>query len=468
MGISASAAFQALRSIPEFSNVPDSQLKWLFENSEIKSLNPGEFLFEPDQPIEWIYIFLEGTLDLYYFQGGNKRSFAQYQMGGILGYLPYSRAQKSIGYGEVTSPAEILSYPKSKIQELILHNPQLTEELVHFMVSRVRNFTSQNLQNEKMLALGKLSAGLTHELNNPIASINRDNAELHRLFQSEIMQQLSLITSGLDEREKEKLIESIEKWKISQRSPDMKPLEIRKLENDWLDRLEEWGVQEADEASEVFCDFGINPDEIQEWVSKINPELVPVWLSWIQFLLQSQALINNIQTATERIGKLIGAVKSYTHMDRAPEKGEVDLVKGIADTLAILAHKIKDSRVKVIFNRPESEILVCGYTGELNQIWTNLIDNAIDAMESTAEPTLEVRLIPGKTTVCIEFHDNGTGIPDEIQSKIFDPFFTTKSIGKGTGMGLDLVNQIVLKHSGSIRVESKPGHTLFKVELPKD
>ena len=155
-------------------------------------------------------------------------------------------------------------------------------------------------------------------------------------------------------------------------------------------------------------------------------------------------------------------------MDRAPEKGEVDLVKGISDTLAILAHKIKGARVKVIFNRPESDIFICGFTGELNQIWTNLIDNALDAMESTPEPTFEIRLIPGKSTVCIEFIDNGTGIPAEIQSKIFDPFFTTKSIGKGTGMGLDLVNQIVLKHGGTIRVESKPGRTLFKVELPKD
>ncbi len=468
MGVSPNVAFQTLRSITEFSNVPDDQLKWLFENSEIRSLHEGDFLFEPDQPIEWIYIFLDGSLELYYFQGGNKRTIAQYQKGGILGYLPYSRAQKSIGYGEITSQAEILSYPKSKIQELIHQNPELTEEMVHFMVSRVRSFTSQNLQNEKMLALGKLSAGLTHELNNPIASINRDNAELHRLFKSENMSDLSLSCSGLDASEKDQLIESIEKWKKSRRSMEMKALDIRRLENEWIDRLEIWGIDDPDEAAEVFCDFGINPEEINHWIKKIKPELVPVWLGWIQFLLQSQALINNIQTATERIGKLIGAVKSYTHMDRAPEKGEVDLVRGIADTLAILAHKIKDSQVKVVFEKPESEIFICGYAGELNQVWTNLIDNAIDAMESTADPTFEIHLIPGKSTVCVEFIDNGTGIPDEIKGKIFDPFFTTKAIGKGTGMGLDLVNQIVLKHSGNIRVESKPGRTLFRIELPKD
>jgi signal transduction histidine kinase len=282
------------------------------------------------------------------------------------------------------------------------------------------------------------------------------------------MEQLVLQTSGLDVSEKKNLIESLEKWKTSQRSPEMKPLEIRKLENEWIDRLEGWGVQDPDEAAEVFCDFGIDPEEISFWVKKVKPELVSIWLHWVQFLLQSQALINNIQTATERISKLIGAVKSYTHMDRAPEKGEVDLVKGISDTLAILAHKIKGSRVEVLFSKPESGVFISGFAGELNQIWTNLIDNALDAMESMPEPTLEIRLIPGKTAVCVEFIDNGTGIPAEIQSKIFDPFFTTKSIGKGTGMGLDLVNQIVLKHGGTIRVESKPGRTLFKVELPKE
>lgn len=468
MGISSASAFQTLRDIPEFKNVPDDQLKWLFENSDIKSLETGEFLFEPDQPIEWIYIFLSGSLDLFYFQGGNKRSMAQYQKGGILGYLPYSRAQKSIGYGEITTTAEILCYPKSRIQELIHQNPELTEEFVHFMVSRVRNFTSQNLQNEKMLALGKLSAGLTHELNNPIASINRDNAELQRLFQSENMSDLSLIASGLNISEMEHLNDSIKNWKKSQRRAEMKPLEIRKLENDWQERLEAWGLEDADEAAEVFCDFGLDPEEIGIWVEKIKPELLPIWLSWIQFLLQSQALINNIQTATERVGKLIGAVKSYTHMDRAPEKGEVDMVRGIADTLAILAHKIKDSRVKIMFEKPEIPILICGYGGELNQVWTNLIDNALDAMDSTSEPTFEIKLTPGKSTVCVEFIDNGTGIPDDIKTKIFDPFFTTKAIGKGTGMGLDLVNQIVLKHGGNIKLESQPGRTLFRIELPKD
>ncbi len=468
MGITQRRAFQVLRTISEFSKVPDDQLQWLLENSEIKSLEVGDFLFEPNQPIEWIYIVLDGKLDLYYFQGGNKRSLVQYETGGILGYLPYSRAQNSIGYGEIIEDAEILGYPKAKIQDLIFHNPALTEEMVHFMVSRVRSFTSQNLQNEKMLALGKLSAGLTHELNNPIASINRDNAELQRLFQSDKISEFAVRCSGLASSDKNELIAAIETWKKSSRPQDMKALDIRKIENEWMDQLEDWGMNEPEEAAEVFCDFGINPKEIQSWIDKIDTKLVPTWLGWIQFLLQSQALINNIQTATERVGKLIGAVKSYTHMDRTPEKGELDLVHGIEDTLAILAHKLKGGRVTVEFPKPASPILIKGFAGELNQVWTNLIDNAIDAMSDSAEPKLGIKLDSGKNSVCLEFSDNGSGIPEEIKSRIFDPFFTTKAIGKGTGMGLDLVNQIIQKHGGNIHVESSPGHTVFKLEIPKE
>ncbi|HSF55083.1 MAG TPA: HAMP domain-containing sensor histidine kinase, partial [Algoriphagus sp.] len=223
-----------------------------------------------------------------------------------------------------------------------------------------------------------------------------------------------------------------------------------------------------EEAAEVFTDSGIDSEEIHHWVKKLTPNKVDTWLNWIQFLLQTQALVSNIKNATEGISRLIGAVKSYTHMDQAPVKTDVDLSKGIKDTLAILAHKIKASHVEVIFPKPESPITVFGFPGELNQIWTNLIDNAIDAMEVTKSPKLEIRIIPTKNTVSVEITDNGPGIPSGIKSKIFDPFFTTKGMGKGTGMGLDLVNQIVNKHEGKIQVDSTSGQTTFKVEFPKN
>lgn len=466
MGSYTKSDFETLRSIPELLTVPDAQVEWLLENSELRNLQEGEFLFEPETPIDSIFIILEGKMDLFFMQEGDRKTIIQYQKGGILGYLPFSRVQKSNAYGLATSSTEILAYPKSKIQDLIIRNPELTEELVQVMVSRACSFNPKTLQNEKMLALGKLSAGLTHELNNPIASIQRDNAELNRLFLSENLSDLVITCSGLDHREQPKLLESINHWKHSSRVPGMKASEIRNLENDWMEKLEKWGMKDSEEASEVFTDFGIDPEEIHRWIEKMNPQMVDTWLSWIQFLLQTQALVSNIKNATERISRLIGAVKSYTHVDRAPVKTELNLIIGIEDTLSILAHKIKAFHVEVVLTKPDAPITLFGFPGELNQIWTNLIDNALDALKGTTSPKLDINLIQGKSKITVEFEDNGPGIPDDIKSKIFDPFFTTKGIGKGTGMGLDLVKQIVDRHGGKIHVESVPGQTTFRVELP--
>lgn len=468
MGSYTKSAFKTLRSIPELFSVPDSQVEWLLKNSEIRFLQVGEFLFKPEMPVDQIFIILEGNIDLFFIQGGNKNTFLQYQKGGILGYLPYSRVQKSIGYGVTTSPTEILSYPKSRIREMIIHNPELTEELVHVMVSRACSITAQTLHTDKMLTLGKLSAGLTHELNNPIASIHRDNAELNRLILSENLSELAVNLSGLDAEEQPELLKAIRGWRNSCRPSNMKPSDIRKAENDWMEKLENWGMKNPEEAAEVFTDFGINPEEILLWIKKMKPQVVEAWLSWIQFLLQTQSLVFNIKNATERISKLIGAVKAYTHLDQTPVKTELNLAKGIEDTLSIFAHKIKATHVEISFTKPESPITVFGFPGELNQIWTNLIDNALDALEGTNDPMLEITISPEIRSIVVQITDNGPGIPDEIKPRIFDSFFTTKGIGKGTGIGLDLVNQIVKKHRGSISVDSSPGKTTFKIELPKN
>ncbi|HSF53628.1 MAG TPA: cyclic nucleotide-binding domain-containing protein, partial [Algoriphagus sp.] len=292
MGSYTKSAFDTLRKIPELLPVPDFQLEWLLENSEFRSLKEGDLLFEPEMAVDNIYIILEGTIELYLFERGCKRLLVQYQKGGILGYLPFSRVQKSIAFGIATSPVELLSYPKSKIQDLIQYNPELTEELVHVMISRVHHFSSQVLHNEKMLALGRLSAGLTHELNNPITSISRDNAELNRLFLSENLSELVCAYSGLDLEAQPELLKAINTWKHSSRVSGLTPSEIRNLEKDWKDKLKSWGMKNPEEAAEVFTDSGIDSEEIHHWVKKLTPNKVDTWLNWIQFLLQTQALVS--------------------------------------------------------------------------------------------------------------------------------------------------------------------------------
>jgi len=383
-----------------------------------------------------------------------------------LGFLPYSRAKNSTGYGMAKVETNVLAYPRTKMQTLINQAPQLTEELVHFMVSRVRQFTSQNLQTEKMLSLGKLSAGLTHELNNPIAAIHRDADQLGQLVGSDQLSQLVLGCTGLDHAGKDELITQLEKWKSQSTQGKLKPLERSRMENSWMDWMEELGLEDADEDACAFTDFGLKMEEVEHWLGRISKEQQPLFIHWISYLLQTESLVKNIQNASSRVATLIGAVKSYTHMDRAQEKQELDLNGSLRDTLMILGHKIKANQVEISLQAEDPEIKLCGLVGELNQVWTNLIDNALDAVAESDKPQVEIKLSKDKDQVTVEITDNGAGIPEEDLPKIFDPFFTTKEMGKGTGMGLDLVNQIIQKHQGTISVKSEPGKTSFLVNLP--
>ncbi len=458
--------FDTLRSTAEFRTVPDLQLNWLLENSRRQTLRQGDFLFKPGTPNDRLLIVLDGALDLFVFQGETRRTVSRYQKGGILGCLPFSGDRESASFCQTSVPTELLSFPKSGFRELMCHCPELTEALVQVLVSGSGSFSHQSLQNEKMLTLGKLTAGLSHELNHPIAAIQRDNTELSRIFSKGNLNKLVSACTGLAAGEKLQLQETLAAWARSNRAPGTTSQEIQKSEKEWLKKLKEWGMEDPDEAAEVFTDFGIDWKEVDFWVKKIAPEMVDPWLTGLQFLLQSQALVTNINLATERIYSLIQTVKSFSHLDWESARKELNLSAGIENTLAILNHKIKASKIEVFFAKPELPVAVSGSAGELNQVWTNLIDNAIDAMEGTSSPKLEIRVIPGNTEVSVKITDNGSGIPEEIKPRIFEPFFTTKEIGKGTGMGLDLIHHIVQKHGGKISVSSKPGETTFDVELP--
>ena len=423
--------------------------------------------FEPNMPADEIYLILDGKVDMFIRQGESKKFIFQYDKGHILGYFPYSDETHSLAYGQAAAALKLMSYPKSQIQKLISQNPDLTKALLRILIPGNKNFTSQRLQNEKMFALGKLSAGLSHELNNPIASIQRDTTELARLFNEANLPNLVLCNSGLEDHDKSKLHHTLISWMQAERTTGMTSSEIRRREKLWLENLRAWGVQNPDEAAEIFTDYGIDFEEVQFWVEKIQPEKLDQWLHGIQFLLQSQALLKTAQDASERIKSLISAVKNFTHVDHGiSTRANLNLVKGIEDTLIILAHKLKKFDVQVTFSKPERPVYITGYASELNQVWTNLIDNALDALEKTQTPKLEIKILPQDTIVSVLISDNGSGIPDEIKSRIFEPFFTTKGMGKGSGLGLDLVNQIIQKHGGKIHVDSAPGHTTFRLEFP--
>ena len=456
-----------LRSIPELSEVPDSQLDWLLAHSKIRNFQAGEIVFKPDILPDEIYLIMVGTVNMLVGQGENKSTISQYHKGGILGYFPYNEEMPAYAYGQAATDLKLISYPRSKIQNLISHHRELTDALVRILMYRTKKYSAETLQNEKILALGKLSAGLSHELNHPIASIQRDTSELERLFNGVNLIKIILCNSGLDTDEISKLQDTVDSWMRAERTTGMAPSEILTQEKLWLENLTAWGMQNPDEAAEIFTDSGLDLEEVRFWVNKIGSEKVDAWLYGIQFLLQGQALVKTAQNASEKIRTLIHAVKTFTHVERGVSTlSKLDPVKSIEDTLIILSHKLKKFNVQVVFSKPKEPVFMFGYPSELNQVWTNLIDNAIDALEKKDDPKLEITILPEESYVSVLITDNGSAISDDIKARIFEPFFTTKGIGKGSGLGLDLVNQIILKHGGKIHVDSVPGQTTFRLEFP--
>jgi signal transduction histidine kinase len=458
--------FETLRAIPELKEVPDEQLLWFLDNSTFRTLSKGEDLFVPEMTVDHLYIILEGTLEMISLKQENKKVLFQFRQGEILGHLPYSNFHTSPVLVKACTDVRLCCYPKSAIRG-ICENYELTNALVQVMLLKVKNLSTNTLQNEKMLALGKLTAGLSHELNNPITSIQREAADLQRLFETGPLLNLIICCAGVADEEKSQMRQSLLAWKQSRRRADMKPSEIQDLEVAWSAQLTQWGMHEPEEAAEAFTDAGIDFEEVSYWVEKINPQTIHDWLHGVQHFIQSQAIVSAIQKATERVKSLTRAVKTFTHVNREPIRAPLNLVHGIEDTLIILSHKLRAAKVDIALHKPERPVIMVGFAAELNQVWTNLIDNAIDALNGTTSPKLDISISTEDSLIKVTITDNGPGVPEEIRSRIFEPFFTTKGIGIGTGMGLDLVTQIVAKHRGKIRLDSVPGKTSFHLEFPK-
>ena len=454
---------QKLNNVPTFKDLPENQIKWLAEKGVVKHLKPGDIVFRKgDEVAHLIVVFAEIRIE----QNGQFRLFAEMVPGSVTGALPYSRAKVGIAQGLVLEETEIYLLEKSYFEDMIHTHYELTERLVHTLTNRVRDFTKQQQMNEKMVALGKIAAGLAHELNNPSAAVVRSASELKKhlgllpdKFKSVIRiqmndNQIDVVNDVLFSR----LNEGI-KSKLSL-------MERTEKEDEIADWLEEKSVEDAYELAADFVDFGIEISDLEKIDAEIDQEedLFPV-IRWMDNMMVTEKLVQEIEEASKRISDLVSSVKIYTHMDKSPEKQLVDIHEGILNTLVILKHKFKKNKVDFIETFQDELPQVGLFVSEMNQVWTNLIDNALDAMEENGGK-LEIKSYKSGDFVKVEVSDTGKGIPEDIQSQVFDPFFTTKSIGKGTGIGLDVVKRVIDQHRGDITVESKPGNTKFVVCLP--
>lgn len=455
-----------LSSLDTLSEVPADQLQWLIDNSEHRSWAAGEFVVKPGDVIAGTHVFRQGRMVLYSVQEGLRRDFSTVLPGEITGYLPYSRAHFASMYGEITEDAQIMSLPRERIRDLITHNFELTQALVHVMTNRVRDFSLLMQQNEKMLALGKLSAGLAHELNNPAAAILRDAMTLRqhlKLVPDRFKEVMNIHMEPADVDAVSDLFFPM----IAERKHQQLTLTQRMQQEEQLtDWMEERHVDNAGDIAETLVEFGICQEDLDRLDRHIPRTFSSSMFNWLHANLVTEKMVEDIAESSNRIANLVSSVKVFTHMDRDQGKALTDIHPGIRNTLVIMGFKIRKFKIAVVENYGADVPQVSIMPGEMNQVWTNLIDNALDAMEVNGKGTLTITTRRDRDYVEVTVADNGPGIPKEIQSRIFDPFFTTKELGKGTGMGLETVQKIVRQHHGSIKMHTSPEGTAFVVCLP--
>ncbi len=454
-----------LKEIETISHVPDDQLQWLIDNSEQIVYEVGQELFKQGQPLNMTLIILEGSMRIYTSQAGNRHVLVTLGAGTITGYLPFSRGIKTIGYSECTQRMLTLHCTAEKMREASHIHYELTEALVHIMTTRVREFTAQQQQNEKMLALGKLSAGMAHELNNPAASIVRNASSLRHQLKSLPVLFKKIAAIKMEMKEAEPINQFIHNILSRPEKKSLSMMERAAREDEMLDWLEDNEIKDF-EMAETLADMGFTTDDLDELKQCLSANHIPPVLAWVNNNLLTEKLVNDIEEAARRISELVVSVKNFTHMDRATDKQPTDIHTGIRNTLKMLGYKIKKGNIELVEEYDHSLPKILAVPGELNQVWTNLIDNAFDAMEPNGQGVLRITTRQDGPFLQVCIIDNGPGIPEDLLGRVFDPFFTTKEMGKGTGMGLEVVSRIVRQHNGTVKVRSKPGHTEFEVCLP--
>lgn len=455
-------AVQALRLNEFLRPLPEDELLYLIERGECLFVPEGESLFKPGEVVLHMEIVLRGEFRVSMIQAGGNKEVDRLQAGDITGLLPYSRMVEAKADGKALKNSHVLRFHKQYFREMIEQHAALTEALVHHMTSRVRRFTAQQQINEKMLSLGKLSAGLAHELNNPASAIVRSASTLRdhlklipnnfkRIIQIKVTpQQVDLLNDVLFNR-------------INQ-AANMPALTMRQRserEGELLDWLDDHQAERAEELAENLVEFGFTLEDLETMSEGISGGDLVAVLLWLNDNLNTERMVNEIDEASRRISTLLKSIKSYTYMDQSLDKQTVDIHEGIRNTLVMLDHKVRRNKITVKQEFDPNLPRILGFPGELNQLFTNLIDNALDAMENGG--TLTVRTFREKDCINVVVHDTGVGIAPENLNKIFDPFFTTKAVGQGTGFGLDVVMNIVRQHKADLKVTSEPGNTAFTI-----
>jgi signal transduction histidine kinase len=449
-----------LLKVPAFADLPEDQIAWFIRNSKEMILSAGDTAFRQGEPADAMYIVLDGQLQVRGDLGG-ETVVIPLAPGAVSGVLPFSRMKQFAVGARALADSRVLSFPASLFPDLVQKMPELAQRLVGLMSDRIRETTRREQQRDRLASLGKLSAGLAHELNNPASAAKRATSQLRDVLKRIRDASHELGSRDLSAAQKAE-IENLETSFIQSNEVAPDPLTSSDLEEQIDSLLRSHGQNDLWQLAADLARKNIKPEALESLFAILDADTARAALVRIAASVEVATLLNEIESGTSRISDLVRAIKEYTYMDQTPLQN-VDIVKSLETTLTILNHKLKHG---VVVERDYQKIplLVNSFGSELNQVWTNLIDNAIDAMGGDGK--LRVRTYREDNSVVVEITDSGPGISKEIQSHIFEPFFTTKGVGEGTGLGLDTVQRVVKKHRGDIQVDSRPGQTSFQVWLP--
>jgi signal transduction histidine kinase len=443
---------------------PRAELEWIAAHGIIRELEKNEILTRAGtnvSVVEGLFILLAGRIAIFVDRGSGTNKVMEWKAGDVTGFLPYSRMSSPPGDTVAQEPSTALLVKREYFPEMIRECQGVTAILVHTMLDRAREFKSKDLHDERLVALGKLSAGIAHELNNPASAIERSAALLDKRLDEAERAARELGAARLTDAqlaEVDALRSCCMNVAVHGVLSPIQQAEREDAVSDWLDDHQ----LPADIATPL-AETAVTIEALDRFASAVNGPALETVLRWAAAGASVHALASEVQEAAMRISGLVLSIKGFTHMDQATVAEPVDLPVGLSNTVDVLKSKARNKSVSIAVTVEPNLPKAMGFIGELNQIWANLIDNALDAVPQGGH----IDLTAGRegTRVVVHVIDNGTGIAPEIREHMFEPFVTTKPVGQGTGQGLHIVRSLVIHNEGDINVESRPGRTDFSVSL---
>ncbi|WP_052733068.1 sensor histidine kinase [Hymenobacter terrenus] len=458
-----------LGTIAAFSGLPEDTLNWLLTHGERREVPDGGTVAQPGDPAEYMMAVLQGGIQFYTLQkGGGREPRFRVEKGQVSGVLPYSRLRVINGLGSAVGETILYMLHRNLFPALEHASPELVQRLVGLMSDRARDEARSQERDDKLRALGKLSAGLAHELNNPAAAIARASQALGERAAAKPELLRKLIERCPDQEALQAfatLAVPVAATVADASTTQMSALQRSEREDELADWLTDQGVKEAYRLAPGLLEMGLTEEILAAAADVLPLAARPAAFAWLECQQTTLQLIRDVQEAGSRISKLVSDVKTYSHMDRDSGFELLDISSGLDSTVNMLGFQLRQKNVRLTRDYAPDLPKVRGQVSSLNQVWTNLIDNAIDALpDQGGEITLSTRLEGNFVRVFLI--DNGAGIPPDVLPHIFEPFYTTKQAGSGSGLGLDIAQRIIKQHDGRLEVSSVPGRTQFCTWLP--